>query len=457
MYGYKDHILLFICMGGIFLAAVYHTILYIHRRENLLKHYSYYLWILLLYLSFRVDQVFNISTLDLMHNPRNWDEMLQMLSFMFYIRFLGYALFLKKSDNRYAFYFWQSAVPVVMTYILLQFVIGNIGTVDLIMRIVIRVYLLLFGLWALLLLLKKRNNLYYYYLSAAAISMIFFGLLSSVSMASGLRLLGWGPFFWLLISFYIDVIFFSAALGYLIRQEYQEREQSLKQLLHKEAELQQKELEKMKAVYETREEERMRIARDLHDDMGSTLSSIDIYSKVVASYLDTDKQKAEEYLGKIQDNTRLLMDNTTDLIWSLQSNYGQTDSIFRRMQQTAIQLLSSAGIIPHIAMRPYDQLPSLNIVAQKNIWLIFKEAVNNTCKYSKAVNCSIIVATENDSLSMSIVDDGTGIGNPGHGNGLRNMRQRAEELGGVFNLESQPGKGVCINVIFPLSKISTTI
>jgi signal transduction histidine kinase len=457
VYDYKDHILLFICVGGIFLAAVYHTILYFHRRENLLKHYSFYLWVLLLYLCYRVDHVFDISTLDLYNSPRNWDEILQMLSFMFYIRFLGYALFLKKSDNRYAYYFWQSAVPVVTIYIIAQFVVGNIAQVDLIMRIVIRVYLLLFGLWGLLLLLKKRNNLYYYYLSAAAISMIFFGLLSSVSMASGLRLLGWGPFFWLLISFYIDVIFFSAALGYLIRQEYQERENSLKQLLNKEAELQQKELEKMKAVYETREEERMRIARDLHDDMGSTLSSIDIYSKVVASYLHTDKQKADEYLAKIQDNTRLLMENTTDLIWSLQSNYGQTESIFKRMQQTAIQLLSSAGIIPHIAMRPYDQLPPLTIIAQKNIWLIFKEAVNNSCKYSKAVNCSITVVAENDSITLSIADDGIGIENPAGGNGLRNMRQRAEELGGRFNLESRAGKGLRITVVFPLHKISTPV
>jgi signal transduction histidine kinase len=455
LYQYQDHILLFICVGGIFLAAVYHTILYFHRRENLLKHYAFYLWVLLFYLYFRVDLYLDFTGIGFKDDPYNWDEILQMFSFMFYVRFVGYALFLKRSDHKISWYYWQSAIPVVAVYIVLQFTLASHNeTADVILRFAIRIYLLVFGFVALILLLRKRSNLYYYYLSAAAITMIFFGVISSIAMLEQARIFGWGPFYWLLISFFCDVIFFSAALGYLIRQEHQEREQSLKQLLLKEAELQQKELEKMKAVYETREEERMRIARDLHDDMGSTLSSIAIYSKVVATYLDSDKQKANEYLEKIQDNTKLLMDNTADLIWSLQSNYGQTESIFKRMQQTAVQLLSSANIIPHIAMRPYEKLPSLTIVAQKNIWLIFKEALNNTCKYSRAGNCSIAVVAENNELTMTISDDGIGITDKNDGNGLRNMKLRAEELKGSFIVESNAGKGTTIRTIFPIRNIS---
>ncbi|HEX2628283.1 MAG TPA: histidine kinase [Chitinophagaceae bacterium] len=460
MYEYKDHILLFICIGGIFLAAVYHTILYFHRREDLLKHYAFYLWVLLFYLYFRADLYLDFTGFNFKENRYNWDEVLQMFSFMFYVRFVGYALFLKRSDNRLSWYFWQSAIPVVGVYIALQFIIGSHdSTIDFILRFTIRAYLLVFGLVALILLLRRRNNLYYYYLSAAAITMIFFGVVSSVAMMEQARIFGWGPFYWLLISFFCDVIFFSAALGYLIRQEHQEREQSLKQLLIKEAELQQKELEKMKAVYETREEERMRIARDLHDDMGSTLSSIGIYSKVVATYMDSDKQKADEYLEKIQDHTKQLMDTTADMIWSLQSNYGRTESIFKRMQQTAVQLLSSANIVPHIAMRPHDQLPALSIAAQKNIWLIFKEALNNACKYSRATNCSITIEVNNDTLSMLIEDDGVGISEHGNnnGNGLRNMRLRAEELGGKFIMQSNKGNGTLIKTDFPVRNISIPV
>jgi signal transduction histidine kinase len=463
LYQYKDHILLFICIGGIFLAAVYHTILYFHRRENLLKHYTFYLWVLLFYLYFRADLYLDFTGFNLKENTYNWDEILQMFSFMFYVRFVGYALFLERSDNRISWYFWQSAIPVVTVYILLQFVVGSQdSTVDFILRFTIRAYLLVFGLWSVILLLRRRNNLYYYYLSAAAITMIFFGIVSSISMMQQAALFGWGPFYWLLISFLCDVIFFSAALGYLIRQEHQEREQSLKELLVKEAELQQKELEKMKAVYETREEERMRIARDLHDDMGSTLSSIGIYSKVVATYMDSDKQKANEYLEKIQDNTKQLMDTTADMIWSLQSNYGRTESIFKRMQQTAVQLLSSANIIPHIAMRPYEKLPALSIAAQKNIWLIFKEALNNTCKYSRAANCNLTVELADDILSMTIEDDGIGIAFAEataveRGNGLRNMQLRTEELKGRFTIKTNSGKGTLIKTEFPVRNISIPV
>lgn len=453
MYSYNDYIFLFICIGGIFLAAVYHTILYLHRKESLLNYYSQYLWILLFYLGFRVDLHFDITHLDIYNNPYSWDEIIQMLSFMFYIRFVGKAIFLKPSDNKYAWYFYSINIATVLIYCFLLLLFVRYPLVINGLKIIIRIYLLSFGLLFTLILWSKSKSLYYKYFFAAAVSMIFFGLLSSLSMIIGFRLFGLGPFYWLLISFYIDVIFFSAALGNLIRQEYQQRESSLKQLLKSEAELQHKELEKMKAVYETREEERTRIARDIHDDMGSTLSSIGIYSKVVASYIDSNKEKANEYLEKIQVNTAMLMENITDLIWSLQTNYGESESIFKRMQQTTIQNLSSVNIAAHFSMPDEKDLPRLNIPAQKNCWLIFKEALNNVCKYSKADNCKVLIRIDKEHLIMSVADDGVGFSKNNNGNGLVNMRERTEQLGGKFCMESGAGIGTTVEAIFLLDKI----
>ena len=453
MYNYNDHIFLFICIGGIFLAAVYHTILFLHRKENLLNYYSQYLWILLFYLLFRVDFFFNLSTLDLYYSLYNWDETIQMLGFMFYIRFFCKAIFLKQSDYKYAWYFYNINVPVILIYCFILLAVTNFPVAIGVLKILIRIYLLSFGLLFTLILWQKKKSLYYKYLFAAAVSMIFFGVVSSVSMILRLNFFGLGPFYWLLISFYLDVIFFSAALGYFIRQEYHQRESSLKQLLKSEAELQQKELEKMKAVYETREEERMRIARDIHDDMGSTLSSISIYSKVVGNYINTNKEKANEYLEKIQYNTAMLMENTTDLIWSLQTNYGESESIFKRMHNTGIQILSSANIVPHFLIPIETELPRLNIPAQKNCWLIFKEALNNICKYSKAENCTVVIHTGDDEFSLTITDDGIGFKDIQAGNGLVNMRQRTEELGGKFNIQSYPGTGTTISAHFLIHKI----
>jgi signal transduction histidine kinase len=453
VHNYNNPTFLFICIGGIFLAAVYHTILYLHRKEDLLSYYSQYLWVLLLYLFFRVDHQFDLTHIDFYNNPYQWDELGQMINFMFYIIFFGKAIFLKQADYKYAWYFYKLNIPVILGYCFLLLVFVNFPVAIGVLKILIRIYLLSFGLLFTLILWSKKKSLYYKYLFAAAVSMIFFGLLSSLSMIIGFRLFGLGPFYWLLISFYLDVIFFSAALGYLIRQEYQQRENSLKQLLKSEAELQQKELEKMKAVYETREEERMRIARDIHDDMGSTLSSISIYSKVVGTYIETNPEKASEYLEKIQENTAMLMENTTDLIWSLQTNYGESESIFKRMYDMGVKVLSSASIVPHFSMPPQKELPRLNIPAQKNYWLIFKEAINNICKYSKAANCTVTIAIDNDTLSLTVTDDGIGFNKINVGNGLKNMQQRTEELGGQFNIHSNSGKGTVVSAAFPLDKI----
>jgi signal transduction histidine kinase len=452
VYKYSDNTFLFITIGGILLAAIYHTILFLHRKENLLNYYSQYLWVLLFYLGYRVDAYFDLTGLDLYNGRFEWDEVIQMLSFMFYIHFLCNAIFLKRSDYKYAWRFYMLNRPVILIYCLLLVSLVNFPAVIVTLKMLVRIYLLSFGLFFLLIIWNKKRTPYYSYLFSGGVSMIFFGIISSVVMITGYRIFNLGPFYWLLFAFYLDVIFFSAALGYLIKQEYQQREGSLKQLLKKEAELQQKELEKLKAVYETREEERMRIARDIHDDMGSTLSSIGIYSKVAASYIGSNNAKANEYIEKIKENTETLMENTVDLIWSLQTNYGEHESIFKRMHNTAMQMLSSANTAVHFAIPADAELPKLNIAAQKNCWLIFKEAINNVCKYSKAGNCYITMYSNNDFFCLSIKDDGVGFEETGHGNGLVNMRRRAEELNGKFIVEST-NSGTTITAHFDLNTI----
>jgi signal transduction histidine kinase len=317
-------------------------------------------------------------------------------------------------------------------------------------KISVRCYLLIMGLVLLLTIVRKRPSPFYHYLIAGAASMILFGLISSVVnvLAPGAFLLG--AIAWLMFGFFFDVVFFSAAIGYRIRQEYREREISMTQLMQKETELQQKEMEKLKLVYETREEERMRIARDLHDDMGSTLSSISIYSKVVHTYMNTDKQKAEVFLDKIESASQMLQEHTHDLIWSLQTNYGETESIFRRMQKTAVDMLSSANVTAITDINE-DELPVLNLVAQKDCWLIFKEAINNVCKYSKALTCTVRIQQLNGCLEMCIADDGIGFSEPASGNGLVNMVARAKELGGECLIEGSKGNGTLVKVLLPVS------
>lgn len=449
-----NYIIVLLVTGAVLLAAIYHTILFIHRSTKLLGSYSAYLWATLLFCVFRTVYFTNSEEAS---SLLNLDEVFQMVAFGFYIRFAAVALNIDSKNDYHAYNFIRITPFVIGLYIAANTYIINTepfnNTAYFIAKILVRSYLLFIGLMMLVVVLRKRKSLFYNYLAAGAISMIVFGLISSsLHLVFKPETFVIGPLAWLMAGFFSDVIFFSSAIGYRIRQEYREREESLKELLKKEAELQQKELEKMKAVYETREEERLRIARDLHDDMGSTLSSIGIYSKVVNSYLNTDKQKAEEYLQKIQHNTKLLMENTNDLIWSLQTNYGESESIFRRMHRAAIEMLSSANISPQVNI-PYEELPLLHIDAQKNCWLIFKEAINNVCKYSKAETCHVSILVENGLLVLAVKDDGIGFKEPKSGNGLKNMLLRSAALGGDCVMESSNGHGTLVKAVLPIGKI----
>jgi signal transduction histidine kinase len=449
-----NYIVVLLVTGAVFIIAIYHTILFSHRRTKLLARYSIYLWATFIYCLFRAIVFFPNEDAYRYFNP---DETFQMISFVMYIRFAGIALDLDKHKDRYASFFVDRTPYVVGVYLVFNAVLVNIATDSsttyLVAKLAVRAYLLLIGLLMVLIVLPKRKSVFYRYLAAGAVSMIFCGLISSLLNLVSERFV-LGAISWLMFGFFSDAIFFSAAIGYRIRQDHNERENSLKELIAKEAQLQQKELEKMRVVYETREEERLRIARDLHDDMGSTLSSISIYSKVVGSYIDTDKKKANEFLEKIQYNSKQLMETTTDLIWSLQTNYGQAESLYVRIQKAAIEMLSSANITPHVSISPPKELPLLSIQAQKNCWLIFKEAVNNVCKYSKAENCTVAVCRDDDTLIMSVSDDGIGFESAARGNGLKNMRQRADELGGKFSIETSAGVGTKIEISFCLDRLS---
>lgn len=448
-----NYAIVLLVTGSVLLAAIYHTILYSHRKTIVLSRYSAYLWASFVYCAFR--SLFYSNTYDFSYwNP---DEVLQMIAFMLYIRFAAEAWDLHPKKDKQAIRFTRMAPIIVLSYLAINTVFANTSSITLyvIAKIVIRVYLLLIGFLMVLIVIQKRQCAFYRYLAAGAISMIICGFVSSVfnlTARPGEYILN--PLSWLMFGFFLDVVFFSAAIGYRIRQEHEERETSLKTIMQKEAELQQKELEKVKAIYETREEERLRIARDLHDDMGSTLSSISIYTRVVISYISNDHQKAEEFLEKIESNTRLLMEHTNDLIWSLQTNYGETESIFKRMQKAAIELLSSANINPHIHLEERD-LPLLNISAQKNCWLLFKESINNVCKYSKAANCHIKMIATPDLFEIFIRDDGIGFNAPRSGNGLKNMMARAQALDGECVIESSVGNGTMVKASFPITTITS--
>ena len=201
--------------------------------------------------------------------------------------------------------------------------------------------------------------------------------------------------------------------------------------------------------------ERMRnnIARDLHDDIGSTLSSINILSKVALQQEAGQQHAMAADMQKIKDRSAVIMDSMSDIVWAIHPQNDTVEQMIARMKEFTAELLDPLNI--NYTFRDDGGLSDvkLDIKTRKDIYLLFKEAVNNAAKYSRCSNVAIHLWQEAQSLRLSVTDDGIGfqLQQQGSGNGLRNMRERASSMGAVCEINSTPGKGTAIAVAVPIT------
>ncbi len=191
------------------------------------------------------------------------------------------------------------------------------------------------------------------------------------------------------------------------------------------------------------------IARDLHDDIGSTLSSINILSKVA---LVEKNGNGESYLQRIGDQSSRVMEDISDIVWSINPHNDSMHQAVTRMREFSAEVLESKNIALNFSEKINSDI-KLDADKRKNLFLIFKESVNNAAKYSNANRVDISLEKEDHILVMKVKDDGAGFDEKTvkAGNGLRNLRERAKEIKGTIKLTSQTGKGTEIELRLPLA------
>ncbi|HYV91621.1 MAG TPA: two-component regulator propeller domain-containing protein [Chitinophagales bacterium] len=196
---------------------------------------------------------------------------------------------------------------------------------------------------------------------------------------------------------------------------------------------------------------RNKIAGDLHDEIGSTLSSIAIYSELANEEVKEKSEKASSLLGSINENARTTVESMSDIVWAINPKNDRFENILQRMRTFASGILEARNI--DLRFEAPSSLYELKLPMEnrKNLYLIFKEAVNNVAKYSGCKNCTIRLRQEGKMLNMEIADDGHGFDMNDYpaGNGLLNMKKRGEEMNGKFRIQSAIGKGTTINLSFP--------
>jgi ligand-binding sensor domain-containing protein/two-component sensor histidine kinase len=195
---------------------------------------------------------------------------------------------------------------------------------------------------------------------------------------------------------------------------------------------------------------RNKIASNLHDDLGATLSSISIMSVLVHQEIKDPSPLANTLLEKIGSSSRNMIDSINDMVWAINSKNDNFENIIKRMKAFASEILTAKDIMLHFDFDKNLIQSKLNMDKRENFYLIFKEAINNSAKYSQAKNAFIVISNYQNNLKMTIRDDGTGfeLHKIVAGNGLTNMRHRAESMKASFNIESMPGVGTTIELGF---------
>lgn len=195
---------------------------------------------------------------------------------------------------------------------------------------------------------------------------------------------------------------------------------------------------------------RNQIAADLHDEVGSSLSSIHMLSQIANKKQDTNASR-KDILEKMSVNAKETMDKMGDIVWMIKPGEAEGSSLRQRMERFAYEICSSKNISVEQDLEKLEAV-KLTMQQRKNLYLIFKEALNNAVKYSGTEKIDIRIIEESRYLIFVLKDYGKGfdVSTINKGNGLGNMQNRAKELNGKLSIESADALGTTITLNMPV-------
>lgn len=209
-----------------------------------------------------------------------------------------------------------------------------------------------------------------------------------------------------------------------------------------------------------REEERRRLRRDLHDGLGPTLAALALNASTLRDLIDSDSDAATQMAGELQTEIRAAVTEIRRLVYALRpptlDELGLVGAIRELANQSTGHLRrSNPETRLAITVDTPETLPPLPAAVEVAAYRIVQEALTNTVRHAHAHNCSIRLApdhAEGSQLQVEIYDDGIGLPEERRaGVGLHSMRERAEELGGTFVIESQKGKSTRVIAHLPIA------
>lgn len=193
---------------------------------------------------------------------------------------------------------------------------------------------------------------------------------------------------------------------------------------------------------------RIKLSSDLHDEVGSILSRISMKAEMIKSGF-VAKHDVENELTKIEDESRLATSSMSDVLWSIDARNDKLVNLIDYLREHAEEMLLPKGVKIVFNTGILNENMDIPLEKRQNVFYIFKEAINNIVKHSDAKTVRISVHVTNQKLSISIIDDGTaGKGENIRltGQGIKNMKMRAQSIKGNLQIENDGGYQVYLNL-----------
>lgn len=447
---------------GILAFAVFQfAIIYKQQKEDIFLYYVLYLSLSLLLFLVRIMYDFYHPNAIFEKAFPNAVEAIVKAQFWAYALFIGHALglsLMSKAVNMvYKTILWCTPVYVfvLLVFLLIGYQAGWLKFFKL-------SFTLITFISAMILLVQFFSNIkrpFFRYIIIGAFTSIVITLISFVYKSFAITsFVGLTDLQSTIGVIGTNVIFLTLALGHRLKELYIERQNAMIATATKEQELKhlkrEQELEKFKSITEGRQRERSRIAAEMHDDIGPTLSTLSLFSQVIKDRLpEATDVKLNTAAENIYKSAFRLNNELREVIWSLSDSEMGLKNVKQRLEILASDLLTPRNIQWQMVSNFEDSDEYISGFFKKNLLLIYKECLHNAAKYSNASRVFIECNIREDEITMNIRDDGKGfdIATIRKGLGLQNIQQRTTDTNGELTIESIVEKGTRITCTWKLA------
>jgi signal transduction histidine kinase len=426
---------------GFLLCQIFYVLfqwIIIKRKEYL--YYFFYLTIISLYFLSKYESIYGISLLFSRYPILTvyLSKTFLILPYFLYFRFVR--SFLEMPINYPRLNKWIIRIEIFLLIYLvfdLSFIVITFNQ-----KIQLEIYTIIFSLLFLTVasfivyLFRQKKVLIYYILTGSLfvgigniLGLIFTYLDNNLHVDLGFH----NMLIFSQIGIVLEIICFTAGLSYKSKSAEEEKIKSQQDLIGQ--------LKANEVLQSRMQNIRNKIAQDLHDDIGSTLSSISILSDLALK--EKNIEQSNEVISEIKNNSITLMEKMDDIVWSINPKNDSLENLLIRIKRFATQLFEAKEIDYTIEIDDNIAEVKLPMDHRQHIYLILKEAINNLVKYSQATKAQIKVCCNNNLLELYVIDNGKGFVQQvsATGNGILSMKSRALLMNAQLIINSELNKG----------------